>query len=68
MGPLMPDQETIRGQLNWLDTLRRRLRVQIDQQGKLESIQEYVDTLQEAEVSGRTERAVEELRIPHPAI
>ena len=40
----------------------------VDQQGKLESIQEYVDTLQEAEVSGRTERAVEELRIPHPAM
>jgi hypothetical protein len=31
----MPDQETIKGQLNLLDTFRRRLRVQIDQQTKL---------------------------------
>jgi len=28
----MPDQETIQGQLRLLDTLRRRLRIQIDQQ------------------------------------
>lgn len=42
--------------------------LQVDEQGKLEAVQEYVDTLHEAEVSGRTERVIEELRIPHPAI
>jgi uncharacterized protein len=40
----------------------------VDQQGKLDTIQEYVDTLQEAEVSGRTARVTEELKIPHPAM
>lgn len=41
----------------------------IDQQGKLETFQEYADTLQEAEVAGRTEqRITEELKIPHPAM
>lgn len=40
----------------------------VDQQGKLEAIQEYVDTLQEAEVSGRTARVTEELKIPLPVM
>jgi ketosteroid isomerase-like protein len=40
----------------------------VDPQGRLESIQEYVDTLQEAEVSGRTARVTEELKIPHPVM
>ena len=49
----------------------------VDQQGKLEAVQEYVDTLHEAEVSGRTERVIEELRSltrrsrslrPHPGL
>lgn len=31
----MPDQETLKGQLDLLDTFRRRLRVQIDQQTRL---------------------------------
>jgi ketosteroid isomerase-like protein len=43
--------------------------LQVDQQGKLEAFQEYVDTLQEAEVAGRTApRVAEELKIPHPAM
>ena len=40
----------------------------IDPQGRLDTFQEYVDTLQEAEVSGRTARVTEELRIPQPAM
>lgn len=40
----------------------------VDQQGRLEAIQEYVDTLQEAEVSGRTARVTEEIKIPHPVM
>ena len=31
----MPDQESIRGQLNLLDTLRKRLRIQLDQKQKM---------------------------------
>lgn len=31
----MPDQETIKGQLTLLNTLRQRLRIQLDQQGKM---------------------------------
>ena len=42
--------------------------MKVDQQGKLAVVQEYADTLQEAEVSGRTERLAEELKIPHPAM
>lgn len=40
----------------------------VDPQGRVEAFQEYADTLQEAEVTGRTERLTEELKIPHPAI
>ena len=40
----------------------------VNQQAKLEAFQEYADTLHEAEVSGRTARIPEELKIPHPAI
>lgn len=41
----------------------------LDPQGRLEAVQEYADTLQEAEVAGRTEqRITEELKIPHPAM
>ena len=40
----------------------------LDPQGRIEAFQEYADTLQEAEVSGRTERVAEELKIPHPAM
>ena len=41
----------------------------VDQHGKLEAFQEYADTLQEAEVAGRTEqRITEEIKIPHPAM
>jgi hypothetical protein len=42
--------------------------MKVDQQGRLDAVQEYADTLQEAEVSGRTERMTEELKIPHPAM
>ena len=31
----MPDQETLKGQLTLLNTLRQRLRIQLDQQGKM---------------------------------
>ena len=37
----------------------------VDSNGKLDRVQEYVDTLHEAEVAGRTQ-VVPELRIPHP--
>lgn len=37
----------------------------VDSNGKLDRVQEYVDTLHEAEVAGRTE-AAPELRIPQP--
>jgi uncharacterized protein len=39
----------------------------VDGAGKVDSIQEYADTLDEAQVTGRTQ-PVEELRIPHPAM
>ena len=38
-----------------------------DSAQKLDAVQEYTDTLQEAEVAGRLQ-VVEELRIPHPAL
>ena len=41
--------------------------IHLDRDGKLDRVQEYADTLQEAEVQGRTQIA-EELRIPQPAI
>ena len=37
----------------------------VDPNGKLDRVQEYVDTLHEAEVAGRTQ-AVQEMRIPQP--
>ena len=40
----------------------------VDPQGRLEAFQEYADTLQEAEVSGRTAHVTEEIKIPHPAM
>jgi uncharacterized protein len=41
----------------------------LDPQGRVDALQEYADTLQEAEVSGRTDQPMtEELKIPHPAI
>jgi ketosteroid isomerase-like protein len=38
----------------------------VDESGKLDRVQEYADTLDEAEVTGRTQRA--EQRIPQPAM
>jgi ketosteroid isomerase-like protein len=38
----------------------------VDRDGKLDSVQEYADTLNEAEVTGRTQRI--ETRIPQPAM
>ena len=37
----------------------------VDSNGKLDRVQEYVDTLHEAEVAGRTQ-VIPELRIPQP--
>jgi ketosteroid isomerase-like protein len=37
----------------------------LDSSGKLDRVQEYVDTLHEAEVAGRTQ-VLQELRIPQP--
>jgi ketosteroid isomerase-like protein len=39
--------------------------LRVDSTGKLDRVQEYTDTLHEAEVHGRT-AAVQELRIPQP--
>ena len=39
----------------------------VDRDGKLDGVQEYADTLDEAEVAGRTQR-LEELKIPQPAM
>ena len=39
----------------------------VDSSGKLDRVQEYADTLHEAEVHGRAE-AFQELRIPQPAV
>lgn len=39
----------------------------VDQNGKLDRVQEYADTLQEAEVTGRTQ-IVEEIKVPQPAM
>ena len=38
-----------------------------DDDARLDGVQEFTDTLQEAEVSGRTQ-VTEELRIPQPAM
>ena len=39
----------------------------VDGDGKLDRVQEYADTLQEAEVTGRLQQA-QEIKIPHPAM
>ena len=39
----------------------------VDAAGKIDGIQEYADTLDEAKVTGRTQ-IVEEVRVPHPAM
>lgn len=39
----------------------------VDQDGMIDGVQEYTDTLAEAEVTGRTAR-IEEMKIPHPAM
>ena len=41
--------------------------MRVDQDGKLSSVQEYVDTLAEAEVTGRTQK-IEVMKIPQPAL
>jgi len=40
----------------------------LDTDGKLDRVQEYTDTLQEAQVTGRTTQIVEEIQILEPAI
>ncbi|HEX8841975.1 MAG TPA: nuclear transport factor 2 family protein [Sphingomicrobium sp.] len=41
--------------------------IHVDSFGKLDGLQEYADTLEEAEVAGRV-KIVEEMRIPQPAM
>lgn len=41
--------------------------IHVDSLGKLDGLQEYCDTLAEAEVTGQTQ-PVEKVRIPHPAM
>jgi len=41
--------------------------IHFDGQGRLDRIQEYTDTLAEAEVAGRVE-PIAKMKVPHPAM